>query len=157
LALALAKRFNAAVLDKDRVRAALFPGELTDYTAAQAHLCVRAMLEAAAYMTARHQVDYVFIDGRTFSRQADIEEVLAAAEQAGAGWRILYLICADTVAEERLGHNDPAHPARNRGPALYQQIKQHYEAILRPHLQVDTTLGFDDQLEDLVAYLGAPN
>jgi predicted kinase len=157
LAVALARRFNAAVLDKDRVRAALFPGELTDYTAAQAQLCVRAMLEAAAYMTERHQVNYVFVDGRTFSRQADVEEVLAAAKHAGAGWRILHVICADTVAEERLAHNDPTHPARNRGPALYQQIKQRYEPLLQPHLTVDTTFGFDGQLEAVAAYLRVSN
>jgi predicted kinase len=157
LALALSQRFNAAVLDKDRVRAALFPGPLTDYTATQAQLCVRAMLQAAAYMTERRQVDYVFIDGRTFSRQADVEEVLAAAKQAGAGWRILHVICADTVAEQRLSHDDPAHPARDRGPALYQQIKQRYEPLLQPYLQVDTTFGFDGQLEAIDAYLRASN
>jgi predicted kinase len=155
LALALAQRLNAAVLDKDRVRASLFPGSLTDYSAAQAQLCMRAMLEAAAYMTDRHQVDYVFIDGRTFSRQADLEEVLTAAKHVGADWRILHLTCADAVAEQRLGHSDPAHPAKNRDPALYQQIKQHDEPLLQPHLQVDTTFGFDGQLEAVEAYLRA--
>jgi len=157
LALALAQRLNAAVLDKDRVRAALFPGSLTDYSAPQAQLCVRAMLEAAAYMTNRHQVDYVFIDGRTFSRQADIEEVLAAAKAVGADWRILHLTCDDAVAEQRLGHSDPAHPARNRSPALYQQIKQQQEPLLHPHLQIDTTFGFDGQLDAVEAYLRASN
>jgi predicted kinase len=157
LALALAQRCNAAVLDKDRVRASLFPGELTDYTAAQAQLCVRAMLEAAAYLTNHQRVDYIFIDGRTFSRQADIDQVIAAAKHAGAGWRILHLICADTVAEQRLGHSDPAHPAKNRDPALYQQIKQRYEPILELHLQVDTTFGFDAQLAAVEAYLSASN
>ena len=33
LARALAERLGAAVLDKDRVRGALFPGALTDYSA----------------------------------------------------------------------------------------------------------------------------
>ena len=33
LARALAERLDAAILDKDRVRGALFPGALTDYTA----------------------------------------------------------------------------------------------------------------------------
>jgi predicted kinase len=32
LARAMAERLGAAVLDKDRVRGALFPGTLTDYT-----------------------------------------------------------------------------------------------------------------------------
>ncbi len=51
LAKALAERLGAAILDKDRVRGALFPGLLTDYSAEQDQLCMRAMLEAAAYLT----------------------------------------------------------------------------------------------------------
>ena len=55
LARALAARLHAAVLDKDRVRAALFPGVLTDYSEQQDELCLRAMLEAAAYLTERRR------------------------------------------------------------------------------------------------------
>ena len=84
LARALAERLNAAVLDKDRVRGALFPGALTDYTAEQDQLCMRAILEAAAYLTDRRRVDYIFFDGRTFSTQAQIEDVLLAAAGVGA-------------------------------------------------------------------------
>ena len=84
LARAMAERLNAAVLDKDRVRGALFPGALTDYTAEQDQLCMRAILEAAAYLTDRRRVDYIFFDGRTFSTQAQIEDVLLAAARVGA-------------------------------------------------------------------------
>ena len=49
LARALAERMPAVVLDKDRVRGALFAGALTDYSAEQDRVCMRAMLEAAAY------------------------------------------------------------------------------------------------------------
>ncbi len=66
---AMAERLGAAVLDKDRVRGALFPGALTDYSAEQDQLCMRAMLEAAAYLTERRRVKYIFFDGRTFSKQ----------------------------------------------------------------------------------------
>ena len=86
LARALAERLHAAVLDKDCVRGALFPGALTDYSAEQDQLCMRAILEAAAYLTERRRVDYIFFDGRTFSTRAQIEEVLlAAAKRVRAG------------------------------------------------------------------------
>ena len=107
LARALAERMDAVVLDKDRVRGALFPGALTDYSAEQDQVCMRAMLEAAAYLTERRRVEYIFFDGRTFSTRAQIEEVLLAAEQAGARWRILHVTCADAVAEERLAAQRP--------------------------------------------------
>jgi predicted kinase len=141
LARAIAERLGAAVLDKDRVRGALFPGALTDYTAQQDELCMRAMLEAAAYLTELQRVEYIFFDGRTFSRQAQIEDVLRAAARAGARWRIVHVKCADAVAEERLARSDPSHPAQNRDAALYRRIQQHFEPIAQAKLEVDTTSG----------------
>jgi predicted kinase len=157
LARALAERLSAAVLDKDRVREALFPGSLTDYSTAQDQLCVGAMLEAARYLTGRGQVKYVFFDGRTFSTRVQVGEVVWAAEQAGAAWRILHVTCSDAVAEQRLAHTDPAHPAKNRDPGLYRRIQQHFEPIVQPKLVVDTTDGMEGTLEAAVEYVkGGP-
>jgi predicted kinase len=153
LARALAGRLGAAILDKDRVRGALFPDALTDYTAEQDQLCMRAILQAAAYLTQRRRVKYIFFDGRTFSTQAQIEDVLLAAKHAGAYWRILHVTCADAVAEERLARKDPGHPAKNRDPELYRSIKQHFQTILHPKLEVDTTLGVDRELAAVEGYL----
>ena len=153
LARALAERLDAAILDKDRIRSALFPDALTDYSAEQDQLCMRAIMEAAVYLTERRRVKYIFFDGRTFSTRRQIEDVLLAAKQAGARWRILHVICADAVAEERLARQDPAHPAKNRDPALFRRIKQHFEPILRPKLEVDTTLGVDQELAAVEGYL----
>jgi predicted kinase len=153
LARALATQLGAAVLDKDRVRAALFPGSLTDYSAEQAHLCMQAMTEAAAYLTQRQVVPFIFFDGRTFSRRLDIEEVLQAAERAGARRRIVHLVCSDAVAVERLARRDPDHPAKNRDPALYLQLKRHFEPIVQPALRVDTSQGIDSLLLQVENYL----
>ena len=160
LAVALAERLRAAILrvailDKDRVRAALFPGALTDYSPQQDELTMRALEQAAAYLTERKRVDFVIFDGRTFSLRAQIEDVLRAAEQAGARWRILHLVCADSVALERLLRSDPGHPAKNRDPGLYRSIQQRFEPILRPHLEVETTEGWEGQLATVEAYLAA--
>jgi predicted kinase len=153
LARAIAERLGAAVLDKDRVRGALFPGALTDYTAQQDELCMRAMLEAAAYLTERERVEYIFFDGRTFSQRGQIEDVLLAAARAGARWRIVHLKCADAVAEERLARSDPSHPAKNRDAALYRRIKQQFEPITQAKLEVDTTSGTDAVLTIVEEYL----
>jgi predicted kinase len=107
LARALAPRLDGVVLDKDRVREALFPDAMTDYSREQDDLCMRAMLEAAAYLTERHRVGFIFLDGRTFSRHQQINEVVQAAEQAGARWRILHVMCSDGVAEARLSRPTP--------------------------------------------------
>ena len=155
LARAIAERLGAAVLDKDRVRGALFPGALTDYTAQQDQLCMRAMLEAAAYLTELKRVEYVFFDGRTFSQRSQIEDVLLAAARAGARWRVVHVKCADAVAEERLARSDPSHPAQNRNAALYRRIKQQFEPITQAKLEVDTTEGTHAVLAVVEEYITA--
>jgi predicted kinase len=153
LARALADRLPAAILDKDRVRDALFPGPLTDYTTEQDQLCVRAMLEAARYLTHEKRISYIFFDGRTFSSAAQREEVVRAAEQAGAAWRILLVTCAVDVALARLAKPDPEHPAKNRSPELYARIQKRFEPILPPHFEVDTTHGIEEPLAAAQTYL----
>ncbi len=153
LARALAPRLDGVVLDKDRVREALFPDAMTDYSREQDDLCMRAMLEAAAYLTERHRVGFIFLDGRTFSRHQQINEVVQAAEQAGARWRILHVMCSDAVAEARLSRPDAENPAENRDVALYRDIKNRFEAIAYPKLEADTTDGVDTVVEDVRHYL----
>jgi predicted kinase len=153
LARALAGPLDAAILDKDRVRGALFPGVLTDYSSKQDQLCMRAILAAAAYLTEHRRVPFIFFDGRTFSTQAQRDEVFGAAAAAGAGWRILHVTCADAIAEERLAAVDTQHPAKNRDPALYRTIQQQFEPIQLPKLEVDTTLGIDRMVAVVEAYL----
>jgi len=153
LARALAARLDGVVLDKDRVREALFPGALTDYSREQDDLCVRAMLEAAAYLTEKHRTEFIFIDGRTFSRHEQIDEVISAAEQGGAAWRILHVTCSDAVAEARLSRQDLENAARNRNPALYRDIKNRFEGIAYPKLEVDTTDGVNAAVQDVCRYL----
>jgi predicted kinase len=144
---------RCAVLDKDRVRASLFPAAMTDYSFAQDALCIKAMLEAAVYMTHNDLASYIIFDGRTFSHSTQIEEVISAAESAGAVWRILQLTVTDEVAEARLRTPDPAHPATNRDAALYYRVKAAFEPIQREKLVLDTTNGIDTILPQALAWL----
>lgn len=144
-----------AALDKDRIRAALFPGPMTDYTLEQDALCMSAMLNAATYMTRKNLATYVIFDGRTFSRAAQIEEVISAAETAGATWRILHLVCSDEAAEARLRAPDPDHPAGNRNAALYYRVKAGFEPITREKLDLDTTNGIEPILPQVLDWLNS--
>jgi predicted kinase len=154
LARELAARLDrCAILDKDRVRAALFPGPMTDYTTAQDALCVRTMIEAATYMTRNHLASYILFDGRTFSRSTQVEEVISAAEAAEAAWRILHLTVSDEVAEARLRAPDPDHPAANRDAALYHRVKAAFEPITREKLDLDTTNGIASVVPQALTWL----
>ena len=153
LARAVAARLGGAILDKDKVREALFPGHLTDYTREQDDLCVRAMLDAAGYLTEKKRAEWIFIDGRTFSNHVQIDEVIGAAERAGAHWRIVHVTCSDEVAEARLSRADAENPAKNRDVALYRRVKAGFEAIVYPKLDVDTTEGVEKVVEGVCGWL----
>jgi len=167
LARALEKRLNdtlvedwAVTLDKDVVRATLFPGELTDYTQQQDDLCMRVILAAAAYLTEHESAAFVLLDGRTFSHGVQIERAIAAAEEAGARWRIVHVTCPDEIVEARFaaersgsvpgGH---AHPAQNRDIELYRKIKREFEPIRYPKVEVDSTHPVERNLEIILRYL----
>jgi len=143
LARALVQRLGGVVLDKDRVRDVLFPGVLTDYTREQDDLCMRAIYEAAAYLTKENRAHFIFLDGSTFSRREQIDAAVGAAERAGAAWRILHVVCSPEVAEARLRTHDAEHPARNRDVQLYREVKARFEEIERPHVEVDSTDGVE--------------
>ena len=153
LAHALASRLHSATLEKDRIRHSIFGEALTDYTREQNDLVMRAMLDAATYLTERKSVEFILFDGRTFSRNAQIDAVIDAAESAGATWRILHLSCADKTAEERLEREAAKHPAKNRDLALYRQIEKSFEPIPYAKLDIDTTQGFETKLDAILSYL----
>jgi adenylylsulfate kinase len=154
VARALAARLDrSAILDKDQVRAALFPGPMTDYTTAQNDLCMRVIYTTAAYLTRNQLADHVFIDGRTFSSASQLTEALNEAEKAGASWRILHLYCSDDAAAARLRSVDPDHPAKDRSLDLYRQIKAKFEPIRQPKLDLDTSGSVDTLIEQALAYL----
>ena len=160
LAQALADGLNAlghssVILNKDAVRAALFPGDATDYSEAQNALCIDAMLAAAEYLRfMANPPRFLFFDGQTFSHAAQIEHVVSAAEKPGArsDWRILHLVCTDEAAERRLT-SAQHHPAADRSFALYRRLKKTFEPIFRPHLLLDSTLPLEASVAAAVSYL----
>jgi len=153
LAQALAKGLDGAVLSKDTVRAALFPGPLTDYTREQDDLCFKMILEAANYLAARNRVQFIFLDGRTFSRREQIDQAIRAAENAGCAWRILHTICPDAIVEARLAKDASKHPAMNRTVEMYREVKARFEPIPYLNLEIDTSRPIEDCLQQGLEYL----
>jgi hypothetical protein len=113
------------------------------------------MLVAATYLTRHQRASFLFFDGRTFSRNVQIDAVLEAATAVGATWRILHLVCSDAAAEARLRSADPAHPARNRNMELYQRVKAAFEPISHPKLDLDTTDAVEPLVVSAIEYLHA--
>lgn len=145
---ALADALPAVVLDKDRVRAALF-SSVVDYSAAQNDFCLSVIYRTAAFLLRRDPRRVVIIDGRTFATRAQREALREAASKIGATLHIIECVCAEPTALARLAHDATtgAHPAADRDAALYRRVKARWESISAPKLVIDT----DAPLEVCVA------
>jgi predicted kinase len=151
VARAVAQRTSAIVLDKDIIRAAMFPSTI-DYTSEQDDVVVEAMLSAAQYLLRHDAAKIVILDGRPFSRNSQLRHVIDFAEDAPTRWRLIECVCREEVVERRLKSNR-SHPAMNRDWNLYQAVKARYEPKPQPKLVVDTDHELSDCVEQVMAYL----
>jgi predicted kinase len=155
LARALAQRLPGAVLDKDVIRAALFPPAHVEYSQAQDDFCQEIMLQTAAYLLAKNAALHILLDGRTFSRRYQRQRVIKFCSQQEIPWAMLECVCAEQAALERLAQAvaQRTHPAANRTPELYRQIRETWEPIDGPRLIIDTDASLDACVEQAQHYL----
>jgi len=144
LARELAARTSGIVLNKDEIRAVLFPPGEIEYSIEQDDFCMNVMLEVASYLLRKNSSRMVFVDGRPFSRRYQIDQVVQEADKVSQPWRILHCMCSEATARQRL-QQDP-HVAGNRNFDLYLRIKESFEVIERPQILIDT----DEPLEACV-------
>ena len=155
LARELAQRLPGAVLDKDAIRAALFQPAHVEYSLAQDDFCQEIMLKTAAYLLAKDAGIDVMLDGRTFSRRYQRERAIEFCRQRGTAWATLECVCAEQTALARLTEAMArhTHPAANRTPELYRQIKAAWEPIDQPKLVIDTDANLDSCVDRALLYL----
>jgi predicted kinase len=136
----LAARLDGTVLDKDKVRSAIFSPPDIEYSIEQDDFCMEIMLDAAAYVLQKNPARLVFLDGRTFSRTRQIERVLQFARAHEQEWRILECTCSEETARKRLAQQSTLgeHSAANRDYELYLTIKSRFEEIQLPKTVIDT-------------------
>ena len=140
IAAGLRDALGAVVLNKDEVRAVLFPPPVLDYSAEQNDIAMRAIYAAAARILQTHPAQTVLLDGRTFLRGYQLRDLHALAATVGQPARLIECVCDDEIVKERL-EGDLArggHPAGNRTFALYCAVKAGAEPLDLPHLVLDT-------------------
>ena len=137
LSRALAAELGGTVIDKDRVRAALFVPPDIEYSTEQDEFCMRVMLKVAGYLFRKDAARKVFLDGRTFSRSYQLARATGYANALGQPWCILECVCGQESARHRLKH-DASHPAANRTFALYLEVRARFEEITLPKTVIDT-------------------
>jgi len=148
-------RASGRVLSKDEIRHALFSAAEIEYSSRQDDFCLDIMLETAGQLLRRDPDRFVFLDGRTFSRRYQIDNVTNAAAALHQSWRILECVCSEQVVRQRIEQQSASgeHPAGNRNFQLYLEVKSRFEAILLPKTVIDTGQPLQDCVEQALAYL----
>jgi predicted kinase len=155
LAQALAKELGGVVLDKDVIRAALFPVPFIEYSSTQDDFCMSVLFQTARYLVTAKKTSRIFVDGRPFARKPQIDQLVAEVESFGYSLKIIFCTCSDATAKARLAEQQK-HVAGNRNYLLYQKLQKEFEPIVLPHLVVDTDRPLAQVLAAAVAYLRAP-
>jgi predicted kinase len=152
LSRALAAKLGGTVLDKDEIRAALFPPPDIEYSTEQDDFCMGIMLKVAGYIFRKEPSRRIFLDGRTFSRRYQLDRATGFAEAISQPWRILECVCSKETARQRLAR-DSAHPAANRDFDLYMRVRAQFEEITLPKTVVDTDQPIEACVRQAIAAL----
>ena len=144
LASALRQVWGAPILDKDRVRAALFGPDGVEYSAEQDEHCAQVLYDTATWLARRGRTPIAILDGRTFARGRDVEHLLATVT-ADDG-RVVFVECTadEAVLRDRLERDARArvHVAANRDASLLDHWLARREELHVPggvaHVTLDT-------------------
>src|SRR5205807_8258830 len=97
LAQNLANACSGIVLNKDLIRAALFPIALIEYSTRQDDFCMSILFQVASYMLQNDPSLYVILDGRTFSHKYQVEALDQLAEEIKKPLKIIECIDRKSV------------------------------------------------------------
>jgi predicted kinase len=155
LARKLAARTSGRVLNKDEIRHALFSADEIEYSSRQDDFCLHIMLETAGYLLQADSNRILFLDGRTFSRRYQIDNVVNTAASLRQSWRILECVCPEEIVRQRLEDQSAigTHPAGNRDFQLYLEVKSRFEFITSPKTVIDTGGPLEACIEQALAAL----
>ena len=117
LARELTHRTQGALLSKDEIRAALFSPDDVEYSVRQDDFVIEIMLEAARFLLQKDPARKIFLDGRTFSRQYQIDRVLQFARELAQPWTIIECACSDESARRRLDLEPTSRTPRTTEPS----------------------------------------
>src|SRR4051795_5585652 len=100
LATRLAAELGGVVLGKDLVRAALFPPPVLDYSEEENDISMEAIYTAATYIHKAFPERPVIIDGRTFLRSRQVNDLIQRFRSLGEPPHIIECVCSDLVAQQ---------------------------------------------------------
>lgn len=94
------------------------------------------------------------VDGMTFSRRGDYDQIAALAGAHALDLLGLWIDCPPALARERIA-GDGAHPAADRVPGLVDAVAARFEPVPRHAVRIDAAASQQQVCERVVAMVAA--
>ena len=153
LAEQIAAALPAIILDKDKLRAALFPPGEIEYTLQQDDFCFDILLQVADYLLQKGRD--VILDGRPFAHHYQMEHVVDFARQKHARLKVIECTCSDASFRQRLEQDvsEGRHLAANRSFEMFLAMRARSDPLVVPRLVVDTDQPLPECLAASLEYI----
>ena len=153
LAVQLSQVLPALVLDKDRVRAALFPPEEIEYSLHQDDFCFGILLEVAGFLLKKGRI--VILDGRPFAHRYQMDAVVNFACENRVRLKVIECTCSDESFRQRLKKDtsESRHLAANRSFEMFLAMRTKADPLVVPRLVVDTDRSLAVCVAECVDYI----
>jgi predicted kinase len=149
----LERRLGLRRVCRDAIRQAMFPR--CDYTFIEKRAAFRTVLLAIEINCLLDEPSV--IDGMTFSRREDFDEVAALAERHGFDVLPLLIDCPPALARERIARDlaDRRHPAEDREPELVDIVARRFDAPPAAAIRIDAARPMEEVCRLAVAEVAA--
>ena len=132
----LERRLGLRRVCRDTIRAAMFPR--CEYSFVEKRAAFRTVLLALEINCLLGEPSV--IDGMTFSRREDYDQIVALADAHGFDVLPLLIDCPPDVARERIAHDLAlAHSAEDREPELVDIVARRFDAPPAAAIRLDAT------------------
>ena len=149
----LERRLGLRRVCRDAIRQAMFPR--CDYTFIEKRAAFRTVLLAIEINCLLGEPSV--IDGMTFSRREDFDEVVALADRHGFDVLPLLIDCPLALARERIARDlaDRRHPAEDREPELVDIVARRFDAPPAAAIRIDAARPMEEVCRLAVAEVAA--
>ena len=150
---ALEKELGLRRICRDAIRQAMFPR--CDYSFVEKRAAFRTVLLALEINCLIGEPSV--IDGMTFSRREDYDQVVARAGMHGFDVLPLLIDCPPALARERIARDllQRRHPAEDREPGLVDVVARRFDAPPAAAIRIDASRSMEEVCRLAVAEVAA--
>jgi predicted kinase len=153
VAAALERELGLRRVCRDSIRRAMFPR--CEYSFVEKRAAFRTVLLAVEINCLLGEP--TVIDGMTFSRRADFDELHARAERHGYDVLPLFIDCPVAQARERIARDlvERAHPAADREPELVVRVARRFDPPPAAAIRIDASRPMEEVCRLAIAEVAA--